>query len=42
MIAGSWSGDTMVWVHNACAVGHLKEAPTIPGVTAIDIAFATA
>tara|TARA_R100000322_G_scaffold70814_2_gene44498 strand:+ start:829 stop:1293 length:465 start_codon:yes stop_codon:yes gene_type:complete len=42
MIAGSWSGDTMVWVHNACAVGHLKEAPTIPGVTAIDIAFAAA
>ena len=42
MIAGSWSGDTMVWVHNACATGHLKEAPTIPGVTAIAIDFAAA
>jgi len=41
MVAGSWSGDSMVWVHNACAVGHLKEAPTIPGVTAIAIDFAS-
>ena len=41
MISGSWAGDTMVWVHNACAVGHLKAAPTIPGVTAIAIDFAS-
>ncbi len=42
MIAGSWSGDTMVWVHNACVIGHLGQSPTISGVTAIDITFAAA
>jgi len=42
LIAGSWSGDSMVWVHNACVQGHLMEPPTIPGVTAIDISFGAA
>ena len=42
MIGGSSAGETMVWVHNACAVGLLSQAPTIPGVTAIDITFAAA
>ncbi len=42
MIGGSAAGETMVWVHNPCAVGYLGEAPVISGVTAIDITFATA
>jgi hypothetical protein len=42
LIAGSWSGDAMVWVHNACVQGHLMEAPTIPGVTGITIDIAAA
>lgn len=42
MIGGKHAGETMVWVHNECAVGYLMEAPTIPGVTAIDITFAAA
>ncbi len=42
MIGGSSAGETMVWVHNACAVGHLSEAPVIPGVTGIEITFAAA
>jgi hypothetical protein len=42
MLGGKSAGETMVWVYNECAKGYLSEAPTIPGVTAIDITFAIA